>query len=122
MIAPLLEIAERQVADTSLQAFARVRETLTKREIVVYRELHWYLADTGYSDVTGGELTLTCVRNKTARDVNGVRPRLTGLHDKGWLVKLPSRTCRAYGTSAHPYAPVVPLSALHDLNPNDGGR
>lgn len=119
---PLFAIAERAMADTSLLAWGRVRQTLTRREVVVFRELHAYLEQSGRHDVTGGELTAWMVRRQTARDVNGVRPRLTGLQQAGWLDSLAARVCRAYGTPAHPYRPNFPVSALHDLNPKDGGR
>jgi hypothetical protein len=119
---PLLGIAERVIIDTSRDAFDRVRLTLTRREVAVFRALHEYLAATGREDVTGGELTEWMKTRHAVRDVNGVRPRLTGLQQAGWIHSLHARQCRAYGTSAHPYSPVVPLSALHDLNPNDGGR
>jgi hypothetical protein len=111
-----------RVVDTSRAAFDRVRQTLTRREVIVFRALCELLQMSGREDATGGELTELLKRRHEARDVNGCRPRLTGLHDKGWIERLPARRCRAYASSAHPYRPIVPLSALHDLNPDDGGR
>lgn len=119
--APLLELAERPISDTSLEAWRdRVSPSLTRREVIVFRALHELCATRG--DATGGELTEFLKARHEVRDVNGCRPRLVGLHDKGWIEKLPARRCRAYASSAHPYRPIVPLSAIHDLNPPDGGR
>lgn len=113
----------RRQADTSVVIWRdRILPSLTRREILVFRQLHAYLAATKHEDVTGGELTEFMVRRQLARDVNGVRPRCTALCDKGWILKRPARICRSYQTSAHPYVPIVPLEALHDLDPPDGGR
>jgi hypothetical protein len=109
----LFDLADRQVADTSRQAYQeQILPTLTTREIAVFLALCDYLDATGREDVTGGELTEWMVARRLARDVNGVRPRLTGLTDKGWLLSLSKRRCRAYGSSAHPYAPAVPRAAV----------
>lgn len=114
----------RRQADTSVIVWRDcILPTLTRREIVVFRALHAYLEHTKHADATGGELTEWMVQRELARDVNGCRPRLTGLADKGWIAKRETtRHCRNYLTEAHPYVPVVPLGALHDLNPNDGGQ
>lgn len=114
--------SSKRMADTSLEAFAQISRALTKRQVIVFRGLHAYLEATGHPDATGGELTEFLKRRGDVRDVNGCRPRLTDLCDLGWINSGTSRTCRAYGTSAHPYWPVFPLSALPDLNPKDGGQ
>lgn len=116
---PLLAYAaQRQMADTSLDAWESIRQDLQAREIHVFKALHLYLEATGHADATGGELTEWMVKHKLAHDVNDVRPRLTGLADKGWLwsfSKRPSRAARE--RPSHPYYPVLPLSALDRLEP-----
>lgn len=112
-----------RIADTSRASWQqRIFPKLTGKEVKVFAALHEALRETGQSDMTGGELTEWMRERKLARDVNGCRPRLTGLQDKGWIERLPARMCRAYHSSAHPYRPVVAWTAIHDLNPNDGGQ
>lgn len=104
---------EREMADTSLEVYHdRILPTLQKRELAVLMALYDYQDATGYGGATGGELTEWMKSRGLARDVNGVRPRLTGLSDKGWVQSGSARKCRAYGTAAHPYWPTLPREAV----------
>lgn len=104
----LLEHAARTVADTSLEAFDKIRQTLTEREEAVFLAVCGYLSDTGYEDVTGGELA-----EWSHKLVTSIRPRLTGLVTKGWLSSGSSRASRArYEGSCHPVFPAVPRNAV----------
>lgn len=105
----LLEIAERrQMAPASLEAFDRIKGTLSEREIQVFLLVHRYTRDTGFDDATGGELAEFC-----GMPVTSIRPRLTGLHAKGWLESGEMRTSRATGEQrCHPYWPTVPKEAI----------
>lgn len=95
------------VADTSRESFERIQPSLEEREYQVFRALVKYLA-TGYADATGAELAAYMGIDKTQ-----VRPRLTQMEQKKWLVKCPARRSRAAGeTRAHGYAPCVPLAAV----------
>jgi hypothetical protein len=112
----LLDVPPSRVADVSREGFARISPTLTKREIVVFNALCAYLASRWDGPgVTGGELTRWMMAHGTATDVNDVRPRLTGLHQKGWITRHAIRPCRVKGTSAHPYTPAVPRSAVERI-------
>lgn len=98
----LFDLADRQMADTSLDAYAHVRQTLAEREYVVFAAL-WSLGE-----ATGGELAefLNTLPTST-------RPRLSGLEDKGLIAKGPIRQSRArYEGRCRPYRPVVPLAAV----------
>ena len=109
----LWDVAARTVQDTSLEVYrTRILPTLTAREVAIFRALCDYLRVTEAADATGGELTAWAVSKELARDVNGVRPRLTGLLHKGWIESLPARRCRAYGNHAHPVRPVVSWAAV----------
>ncbi len=113
----------REMADTSLAVYQeRILPTLQAREVLVFRVLCEYLRAIGAEDATGGELTAFAMTEGVARDVNGVRPRLTGLHRKGWIERRPARKCRAYGAKAHPYRPVVPLAALERMQRQTEGN
>lgn len=112
MTLPLLEVAERApMAEASLEAFAHITETLTEREIVIFTLVCDYVARTGYPDVSGAELAQWAGWDKTS-----VRPRCTGLVDKGWLTKGPIRLSRATGEGrCHVVAPAVPRAAIERL-------
>lgn len=109
MIQPsLLSGARRQTADTSREAWDRILPTLSEREEMVFRSLHACMDFTGSLDLTGGELA-----EWRGIPVTSIRPRLTGLERKGWIVKTPARLSRAHGEGkAHGYAPVLPLAAV----------
>lgn len=114
---------KRRVADTSRHVWQeRILPKLTGKEVKVFAAMHEAMLETGNRDMTGGELTEWMRDRKLVRDVNGCRPRLTGLEEKGWIEKLPARMCKSYHSSAHPYRPIVPWSAIHDLNPKDIGQ
>lgn len=97
-----------RLADTSLDAFGRLRPTLTEREIEVYLHVCFYTERTGFADVTGRELAEWC-----GLDVLSVRPRLTGLLRKGWLASRETRDSRVRREGrCHPVAPLVPREAV----------
>ncbi len=99
--------APRKMADTSLAAWEQVKATVTERECRVYLAL-CDATSYGRADCTGGELadwmgTLT----------TSIRPRLSGLYDKGLVLKRPTRQSRAkYEGRCHPYVPLVPRAAV----------
>ncbi len=107
---PLFDQPVHRLADTSLSAFAHVRETLSEREIEVFLRVCDYVALTGYPDVTGGELAAWA-----EMPLVSCRPRLTGLVDKGWLLKGPARKSRAAGESrSHGVFPALPREAVEN--------
>ena len=103
---PLLEHAERTpMVDTSLEAFERIKPTLTEREFRVFESLHDCPPGLG---ATGGELAYIL-----GLPVTSVRPRLTGLLKKGLVEKTPTRNSRVRSEGrCHGYRPVVPLAAV----------
>lgn len=105
----LFDLAERQIADTSLEAYQRILPTLSKREIAVFLAL----CDLSirYGDATGGEIA-----EDMGTLVTSVRPRLTGLEAKGWVQKTPARQSRAkYEGRCHGYRHVVPKEAVERM-------
>ncbi len=105
-------VAPKRMADTSLAAWEQVKATVTERECRVYLALCDAIApwDIGWTldGYTGGELAEWMGMLATS-----VRPRLTGLHDKGLVQKRPTRQSRAkYEGRCHPYVPVVPRAAV----------
>jgi len=105
---PLFDQPVHRLADTSLSAFAHVRETLSERQVPVFLKVHDYVALTGYDDVTGGELA-----EWAGVPILSCRPRLTELVDLGWLLKGPARKSRAAGESrSHGVFPAVPRAAV----------
>lgn len=109
---PLIEQAERSIADTSLAANEAILPTLTARRWAVLIALYDYLNVTKHENATGGELTEWMRRGGLTRDVNGVRPRLSELRDLGLIQWDAPRPCRAYGKPAHPCRPVLPRAAI----------
>lgn len=104
----LIDLEPRTVADTSLEAFERVRPNLTQLEMTVLYLMHAYRDDTGHQDVTGGELAAW-----SKRSILALRPRMTGLVAKGYAVKGPIRNSRVVGElRCRGLAPTVPLSAV----------
>lgn len=100
-----------RIAEASQEAFAFVRETLQAREVHTFLLVARYLRETGREDVTGGELAAWAGEDKTT-----LRPRLTGLHDKGWLHSGAIRDSRAAGERrCHPYWLAVPVSAIERI-------
>ncbi len=105
-------VPPKRMADTSLEAWEQVQHTVTERECRVYLALCDAIApwDIGWTldGYTGGELaehmgTLT----------TSVRPRLTGLYEKGLVAKQPTRKSRAkYEGNCHPYVPLVSRAAV----------
>lgn len=106
---PLLEAAERApMRDTSLEAFEALLPTLADREFEVYRGLCRYVATTGQSDATGGELAVFANLSVLA-----VRPRLTALLKRGLVIAHGVRESRvAAERRSHPVSPVVPFAAV----------
>ena len=102
---------QHDMADTSRQAFEAIRPDLTRRERIVFRALHRFIRERGCEPTSRELLRAMQVWPETkafAVDVNSVRPRLTGLDDKGWVEKVASVT----RDGSHPYKPVLPESAV----------
>ena len=78
----------------------KVKPNLTARESAVYEALCGYFAANEHQDVTGGELAAWA-----GLSILSVRPRLTGLYDKGLIRRTDSvRASRAAGeSSSHAY-------------------
>lgn len=113
--APKLPLGDRlphQMAPASLQQYDRILPTLTAREKSVYLALCDYLDRTGHEDATGGE-----VAEFAGISVLNSRPRLTGLHAKGWVTRTEAtRASRAkYEQSCHAYVPAVPRAAVERI-------
>lgn len=111
MNTPLFDMAERQMSDASLEAWGHVSQTLSEREIEVFTAVARYLNATGYLDVTGGELAAW-----SGISILAVRPRLTGLVEKGWLQSGALRASRvATERRCHPVWLAVPAAAIERL-------
>lgn len=108
---PLLSLEPRHMAPASLEAYDRVRDSLSARERVVMLGVFTYLQVTGHVDVTGGELA-----EFLRLPVTSVRPRLTGLCEKGWLHVKPIRASRAGERRCEPYVPAVPRAAIERIS------
>lgn len=107
-IHPLLQIAERQMAQASLAAWDRIVFTLSEREIEIFILVCRYIEETGRPDVTGGELA-----DWSGKLITSIRPRLTGLRKKHWLDSLAMRPSLAkYESDCHPYRNAVPKEAV----------
>lgn len=108
----LFDLADRQMADTSLEAYhERILPTLSQREVAVFLALWDYLHQRGALDATGGELAAH-MRSL----VTSVRPRLTGLEAKGWVTRTAIRESRApYEGRCHGYRPAVPRAAVERM-------
>ena len=106
---PLFDRPERVMAPASMAQFDRILPTLTAREKAVYLALCDYLAASGHDDATGGE-----VAAHANLSILNVRPRLTGLHDKGLVTRTTdTRASRAkYEQRCHAYVPAVPRAAV----------
>lgn len=104
----LLDLAPREIADTSLEGYRRHLKTIRDDELAVYQALWHYSRVNGVSDMTGRELA-----DAMRWDVLNVRPRLTGLLAKGYVLKGTIRNSRVSGEArCRGYRPVVPLSAV----------
>lgn len=80
------------VADTSRAAYEIVRETLPRRERLVWEALaRCDKAPTAY------ELVSRMLQDGDAFDLNSVRPRLTEMYEKGYVRRLGKRTCSVTG-------------------------
>ena len=109
---PLLHVTDRPgLRAASWANWDRIVHTLAAREIAVYTATWRYLEDTGYPDVTGGELAAW-----SGVSILQVRPRLTGLVAKGWLYTGTLRPSRASGEAkCHPVWPAVPIEAIERI-------
>lgn len=97
-----------RLADTSRAAFEHIVSTLTDREIEAFLAVCDYLDVTGHKDVTGKELA-----DWLGREVTTIRPRFTGLVDKGWLRYTDARVSRATNEGkCHPVACVLSRAAV----------
>lgn len=104
---PGLFVDPPKVADTSLEAFARL-QPLPERDMRWLLRAYAYLEATGYRDVTGAELAerYDVLRTDT-------RPRLTGCFERGWMEKGPPRFSRAEDEGrCRGYRPVLPKAAV----------
>lgn len=115
MHAPVLPGTSRpahRIAEASQEAFAFVRETLQEREIHVFKLGARYCRETGYKSFTGGELA-----QHFGESILTIRPRLTGLYDKGWLTRAryvwPSRV--EGERRCHPYSLALPVEAIERI-------
>lgn len=91
------------------EAFEQIRPTLTEREIEVFLLVCDYLeAHPQFSDVTSGELDAW-----SSQTVLTLRPRCTGLVQKGWLTTHGIRKSRtSWEKRCCPVSPVVPRTAV----------
>lgn len=104
----LFDLAPREMADTSLEAYAKIRPTLGEREWKVFEALWRYCDQTGWHDATGMELA-----NFLGTWPTSTRPRLTNLLAKGLVQKTDIRRSRTTSEGrCHGYRPVVPLDAV----------
>lgn len=108
------------VQDTSLDAYADLRSTLSQRERAV-----WHALGTFQRPPTAYELLKAMQRDYPTIDLNGVRPRLTALLEKGCVETRGKRPCTVTGKTALTWRaiagrpPVKPQPKLHtpaDLN------
>lgn len=101
-----------RIAEASQEAFAFVKRNLAERERHVFFLISDYFDQTGYQDVTGGELAA-----HYGESILTIRPRITGLCDKGWLVKSRGmRDSRVRGERrCHPVSLGVPVSAIERI-------
>ena len=106
---PLLEMAERRVLrPASLEAFDHLLPTLAKRELEVLHALCRYVEVGGHENATGGELA-----RWAGLSLLQVRPRLTGLAQKGLVLSGAMRASRCPGElRCHPVWPTVSLAAV----------
>ena len=95
----------KAVRDTSAACYREhIKPTLYKREWLVLEVLRqWHgAAPTSY------ELTDALRANGLVQDVNGVRPRITALVDKGLIEPGDKRRCRITGRTAYTWKVVQP--------------
>lgn len=108
---PLFDVAERRMAEASREAYEHIAQTLNAREIETFLRVCDYIERTGYPDVTGGELS-----DWSQVPVTSIRPRLTGLVEKGWLFSGAMRKSRKHDEKrCHPVWPAVPRAAIERL-------
>lgn len=90
------------VQDTSVAAYDGLRDSLPRRERLVWSALSkCTAAPTAY------ELTESMKRAGLAFDLNSVRPRLTALYERGSVQRLGKRACAITGRKVYTWA-VVP--------------
>lgn len=103
----LLERVPDTVDPVSIEHWRRIQQTLTPREESVMGAIYDLLAEKHWTDVSGGELAYFTFMDKTS-----VRPRLTGLHDKGYLERTAVRSSRAPKEGrCHGYRPTLTRAA-----------
>lgn len=115
MHAPALPGTSRpahRLAEASQEAFSFIQPNLAERERHVFLLGARYCRETGYQDFTGGELA-----QYFGESILSIRPRLTGLCDKGWLRSGAIRDSRAHGERrCHPYSLAVPAAAIERID------
>jgi hypothetical protein len=107
----LLDPRVREIAPASREGWERLRPTLNARERAVYLALCAYMEFGGCGDATGGELAAWM-----GLTVLQVRPRLTGLHAKGYVERTAAPRTSRMPTEcrAHAYRALVPASAIRE--------
>ena len=106
--APLIDLAERVVVDTSLDAYATIRAQLPLKDLLMVAHVDDYCRVTGHANVTGMELA-----RWLGRPVTSVRPRLTECCRMGYLASGAKRKSREMDElMCHPYACVLPRAAV----------
>lgn len=94
----------KRVRVTSAEALRAITPTLPRREQVVFDALKAWRGE----PPTGYELTEALRRTHQAFDVNSVRPRLTGLQNKGIVATGERRRCRVSGKNSFTWIVVGP--------------
>ena len=91
------------VADTSLEAYRHLQDSLPAREQAVLIGLRRYAIVHGHAP-TSYELFEAMRADGAAFDLNSVRPRLNSLFNKGDVVRLAKRPCRVTNKTAYTWA------------------
>lgn len=109
----LFPSSPHRLAEASQEAFSFIQPRLAERERHVFLLGACYCRETGHQDFTGGELA-----QYFGESILTLRPRLTGLHDKGWLHRSQAlRDSRAHGERrCHPYSLAVPAAAIERID------
>lgn len=108
----LIAAAERQMADTSLDQWDRIKCDLPLRDLQMVAHVDDYLRAHqrfGYTDVTGRELA-----DWLRRDCLSVRPALTRCKNAGWLTQseVSRKSRHPHEGPCEPYAPALPREAV----------
>lgn len=103
----LLEIADRVLIDTSLQAYLSILPSLKERQWGVLLALSEAI-ESGAKDVTGWELA-----ERMGTFVTSTRPRLTELFEMGLIERQAARPSRVrFEGTCRPFVTVLPHAAI----------